>query len=127
LWGRRQDLAFEKPVGNDPRKRHHVRLWRSEKVDNQGQPLWAGAVTFDQRVGLSHTTGQITHHIAADVDAERDHLIHDLAQTGVLVETFILEGFHQVLEGKNGGGDPWRTGGNLTLGYLQRSFPESSE
>lgn len=25
LWGRKQDLAFEKPVGHDPRERHHVR------------------------------------------------------------------------------------------------------
>src|SRR5262249_47599701 len=24
LWGRKQDLAFEQPVGNNPRQRHHV-------------------------------------------------------------------------------------------------------
>ena len=119
LWGRKQDLAFEQPAGNDPRKRHHVRFWRSGKVDRQGRPLWAGAATFDERVGFSHTTGQITHHIAADVDAERDHLIHDLESTKNLAEVFILEGFHKIHEGKNGGGDPWRTGGNLTVGYLR--------
>ncbi|MGE3780499.1 MAG: LssY C-terminal domain-containing protein [Pirellulaceae bacterium] len=33
-----------------------------------------GAATFDVRVGLSHTAGQITHHIAADEDVERDHV-----------------------------------------------------
>src|SRR5215831_6331445 len=73
VWGRKQDLAFEQPVGHDPRKRHHARFWRSEKVDLDGRPLWAGAGTYDERVSLSHTTGQITHHIAADVDTERDH------------------------------------------------------
>jgi hypothetical protein len=119
LWGRKQDLAFEQPVGNDPRKRHHVRFWRSERVDERGRPFWAGAVTFDERVGFSHTTGQITHHIAADLDAERDFLFHALKQTGHLAEVAILEGFHEVREGKNGGGDRWRTDGNVTLGYLQ--------
>jgi hypothetical protein len=69
LWGRKEDLAFEQPVGNDPRQRHHVRYWKSAKVDDQGRPLWAGSVTYDKRVGLSYTTGQITHHISGDVDA----------------------------------------------------------
>ena len=26
LWGRKEDLAFEQPVGNNPRQRHHVRF-----------------------------------------------------------------------------------------------------
>jgi CheY-like chemotaxis protein len=26
LWGRKEDLAFEQPVGRDPKQRHHVRL-----------------------------------------------------------------------------------------------------
>jgi hypothetical protein len=92
LWGRKQDLAFEQPVGHDPRKRHHVRFWRSDKVDLDGRPLWAGAGTYDERVGLSHTTGPITHHIAADVDTERDHLFQDLLQTGDLSEVYSVEG-----------------------------------
>jgi hypothetical protein len=94
VWGRKQDLAFEQPVGHDPRKRHHVRFWHSDKVDRDGRPLWAGAGTYDERVGLSHTTGQITHHIAADVDTERDHLFRDLQQTGDLAEVYSVEGFH---------------------------------
>src|SRR6185369_7635066 len=86
LWGRKQDLAFEQPVGDDPRRRHHVRFWRSDSVDAQGRLLWAGGATYDERVGFSHTTGQITHHIAADVDTERDHLIDCLEQAGMLAE-----------------------------------------
>jgi hypothetical protein len=71
LFGRSQDLAFEQPVGNSPRQRHHVRFWRSDRpVD--ARPVWFGSATFDERVGLSHTTAQVTHHIAPDVDAERD-------------------------------------------------------
>jgi hypothetical protein len=119
LWQRKQDLAFEQPAGNDPRKRHHVRFWRSEKIDEAGRPLWAGAATFDERVGFSHTTGQVTHHIAQDVDMERDHLLRDLEQAAALIETFSINGFHQSCEGKNGGGDRWHTDGNLTVCFLR--------
>ncbi len=42
LWGRKEDLAFEKPVGDDPRRRHHVRYWRSDELDVDGRPLWVG-------------------------------------------------------------------------------------
>ena len=89
LLGRKEDLAFEQPVGDNPRKRHHVRFWRTRKTDPDGRPLWIGSATYDERVGLSHTTGQITHHIAADVDAERDHLFDCLKQTGDLSEVYL--------------------------------------
>ena len=78
LFGRKEDLAFEKPVGNDARQRHHVRFWQVPAQSDSGKPYWLGAITFDHSVGFSHTTGQITHHIAPDVDTERDGLIVDL-------------------------------------------------
>lgn len=115
LWGHKQDLAFEQPVGNDARKRHHVRFWRSEKLDEQGQPLWLGAATFDSRVGFSHTTGEITHHISPDVDAERDKIIADLQHSGTPIEVLWIDGFQTTLTGKNGGGDPYRTDGRLAV------------
>ncbi|MBX3451910.1 MAG: LssY C-terminal domain-containing protein [Planctomycetaceae bacterium] len=118
-WGRKEDLAFELPSGRSPRHRHHVRFWKSEKLDDQGRPLWAGAVTYDERVGLSHTTGQITHHIAPDVDAERDHLMETLEKTGQLVDVHDIDNFHQVREGRNGGGDLWKTDGKLAMGTIR--------
>jgi hypothetical protein len=118
LFGRKEDLAFEQPVDDNPRKRHHVRFWRTEKSDPDGRPVWVGSATYDQCVGFSHTTGQITHHIAADVDAERDHLIDGLQQTGDLAEVYPIDHFHQALEGRNGGGDPWRTDGRLKVGVI---------
>ena len=119
LWGRREDLAFEQPVGDDPRKRHHVRFWKSAKVDAHGWPAWMGSATYDMSVGLSHTTGQITHHIAADVDAERDHLFACLEQTGELADQQAIDDFHKVREGRNGGGDAWHTDGRLLSGTLK--------
>jgi hypothetical protein len=118
LWGRRQDLAFEQPVGDDPRRRHHVRLWRAAAADAQGRPLWMGAATDDTSVGFSHTTGQITHHIAADIDAERDKLMGDLQRAGQLRQVFWLAGFHRTLAGRNGGGDAYYTDGRLAIGLI---------
>jgi LssY C-terminus len=45
-----------------------VRFWRWDKLFDE-RPVWFGAATFDERVGLSYTTGQVTHHIGPDVDA----------------------------------------------------------
>jgi hypothetical protein len=118
LFGRKEDLAFEQPVGNNPRQRNHVRFWKMDGADNAGRPIWIGAASYDERVGLSHTTGQITHHIAPDVDRERDHLFDDLKQTGLLAESYVVDGFHKTLTGRNGGGDPWHTDGRLFVGVL---------
>ena len=120
LWGRKEDLAFEQPVGDNPRQRHHVRLWRADQVDRDGRPMWVGAAIYDTRVGFSDTTGQITHHTAADIDAERDKLLHDLKQTGDLSEVYTIKEFHKMLRGRNGGGDPWHTDGGLAVGVITR-------
>jgi hypothetical protein len=119
LFDRKEDLAFEQPVGDDPRKRHHVRFWKSPLVDDDGRPVWVGSAIFDERVGLSRTTGQITHVTAADIDTERDYLFGDLKRTGDLEEFFVVENFHTVREGRNGGGDPWHTDGNLYAGVIK--------
>jgi len=119
LWGRKQDLAFEMPVGNSPSRRHHVRFWKSAKVDDAGRPAWAGSATYDKSVGLSHATGQITHHIDGDVDQERNHLIDSLQKTGDLLQVEVIAGFHKVLQGRNGGNDAWHTDGDLKVGNIK--------
>src|SRR5215469_6590101 len=116
LFGRKQDLAFEQPVGDSPRQRHHVRFWRWDRL-HDGKEVWFGAITFDERVGLSHTTGQVTHHIGADLDAERDRLITELQRAGATIELYSLDAFQQ-LQGRNGGGDPWHTDGRLKVASI---------
>jgi hypothetical protein len=118
LFGRRQDLAFEQPVGDSPRQRHHVRFWRWAKLD-QGRLVWFGAATFDERVGLSYTTGQVTHHIGPDVDAERDRVANALQKAGFVQAIEWSNGFHTELEGRNGGGDRWRSDGRLAIVLLR--------
>ncbi|MFO0899499.1 MAG: LssY C-terminal domain-containing protein [Pirellulales bacterium] len=118
LFGRKEDLAFEQQVGHDPRQRHHVRFWKTTEEDS-GRPVWVGSAVFDRRVGFSHTTGQITHHTAPNVDAERDKLFRDLTQTGELAEQYVVPDFHKVRHGRNGGGDPWTTDGSLYMGVIK--------
>lgn len=74
-------------------------------------------------VGLSHTTGQITHHISPDIDLERDHVIDSLLRAGALSETYWVADFHKTLTGKNGGGDPYHTDGRLEVGVLSVAEP----
>jgi hypothetical protein len=118
LYGRKEDLAFERPVGSNPRQRNHVRFWKMEQIDEDGRPIWIGAASYDERVGLSHTTGQITHHISGDVDKERDYLFVDLKKTGGMQLVYAVDRFHQQLEGRNGGGDRWFTDGRLLVGVI---------
>ena len=120
VFGRKQDLAFEKAAtaGGSASRRHHVRFWRSDDHGPGGVPFWLGAATFDRSVGLSHLTGQITHHIAADIDAERDALIAGLARLGWLARQYQVTGVGATLLGRNGGGDRYTTDGELTIGVL---------
>ena len=117
--GRRQDLAFEKPEGRSADKRHHVRFWRVLERGAEGHPVWLGAATFDASVGLSRYTGQITHHISPDIDAERDGLIFDLNEAGALAQIYQVTGSGATLLGRNGEGDRYITDGEMTVGVLR--------
>lgn len=114
LFDRKQDFAFEQEIGDSPRQRRHVRYWKST-LTIDGLSLWLGAATLDERVGLSGTTGQVTHHIAPNVDAMRDLIVDDIEKAKEVKELKWIDGFHKVLEGRNGGGDPWRTDGRLAV------------
>lgn len=116
--GRMQDFAFEKPVGESADQRHHVRFWLTPRKGADGRPLWLGSASFDRGVGLSHDTGQITHHIGPDLDAERDLLMKDLSAAGQIQSTYSMPGVGATTDGRNGGGDPYFTDGMATIGVL---------
>ena len=118
LDGRREDLAFEKPVGKSAKRRHHVRIWQVLEQGEEGRPVWLGAATFDRGVGFSHDTLQVTHHIAPDIDAEREGLLGDLAAAGRLEAIYYVTGLGPTLKGRNGGGDPYHSDGELGVGRL---------
>ncbi|MGO8088594.1 LssY C-terminal domain-containing protein [Rhizobium leguminosarum] len=116
--GRKQDLAFERPVGRSADERHHIRLWRTATVGADGQPLWLGSASFDRGVGVSHDTGQITHHIGPDLDAERELVISDLKAAAQISMTYQRAGIGPTKDGRNGGGDPYFTDGQILVGVL---------
>ena len=116
--GRRQDLAFEKPIGESADQRHHVRFWQTSRTGEDGRPLWLGSASLDRGVGVSHDTGQITHHIGPNVDAERNLIVDDLTAAKQLSGSYEIEGRGPTKDGRNGGGDLYVTDGMATVGIL---------
>jgi hypothetical protein len=116
--GRREDLAFEKPVGDSADRRNHVRFWQVLKEGQEGRPVWLGSATFDRGVGLSRYTGQVTHDIAPDIDAERNEFTDDLKIAKVVEAIYQVTGVGPTLVGRNGEGDRYYTDGEIKISRL---------
>ena len=107
LFGRGQDIGFQKAIDNSPRKRHHIRFWAltleraQETVDtasfwlNTDRPpdservLWVGAGTKDTGLSLTKLTFQITHATDSDTNVERDFMVTELRKFGVIGDVTI--------------------------------------
>ena len=113
--GRSEDLAYERPDGVSANRRHHVRLWRVLDIGLEGRPIWLGASTYDRGVGFSRYTGQVTHHIAPQIDQERDFLISDLKNAGMVETRYTVTGVGPTLIGHNGEGDLYQTDGEIWI------------
>jgi hypothetical protein len=116
--GRKQDLAFEKPIGASADKRNHVRFWLVIDKGAEGRPVWLGSATLDQSVGLNEYTGQFTHHIAPDLDAERGRLIGDLVAAKMVTALYGVSGVGPTINGRNGEGDRYFTDGEIHFAVL---------
>ena len=125
--GRHQDLAFEKPVGESADRRHHVRFWEVLKQGDENRPVWLGSATFDREVGLSRYTGQVTHHIAPDIDAERDGLTNDLKNSKVVEAVYEVSGVGPTFIGRNGEGDRYFTDGEVRISRLVSGCDRKAE
>jgi hypothetical protein len=102
LFGRGQDIGFQKAIDDSPRKRHHVRFWAlsmSYAESNLGNPSfwlntdrppenacvhWVGAGTKDTGISLTRLTFQITHATDSDTNVERDYIVGELRKCGVI-------------------------------------------
>ncbi len=114
LYGRKEDYAFERP-GKNVRQRDHVRFWNTGGVADDDRPIWIGSATRDVKVELSRTNHLPTHGIGPDLDAERQMIISELAQTGYLIAEGARPGFGKETHGANGGGDPYFTDGMVAV------------
>jgi LssY C-terminus len=99
LFGRGQDIGFQKAIDNSPRKRHHIRFWalsltraqatwgapgfwlNTERPPDNEHVLWVGAGTRDTGLSFTRLTFQITHATDSDTNAERDHVIAELTKS----------------------------------------------
>jgi LssY C-terminus len=98
LFGRGQDIGFQKAIDNSPRKRHHIRFWalsvtraqatwgeadfwlNTDQPPDHERVLWVGAGTRDTGLSLTRLTLQVTHATDSDTNAERDHIIAELTR-----------------------------------------------
>lgn len=103
VFGRRQDLGFQIPVGNSPRKRHHVRFWQLgtaitdgehehhgfwrsllERFLRKKQQVWIGAAVFDWGINAKKRNLQLGHGVDGNTVKERDFLVDTLKNAKVL-------------------------------------------
>ena len=102
LFGRGQDIGFQKAIDNSPRKRHHVRFWalsltrahstwgaagfwlNTDRPPEDETVIWVGAGTRDTGLSLTRLTFQITHATDSDTNAERDFIIAELTKGGCI-------------------------------------------
>ncbi len=111
--GRREDFAFEKPIGSSADRRNHVRYWMVMEQGQEKRPVWLGSATLDRGVGVSSYTAEVTHHISPDLDAERGLLTADLEDAGMVDAKYQVTGIGPTIAGRNGGGDPYYTDGEI--------------
>ena len=102
LFGRGQDVGFQKAIDDSPRKRHHIRFWamsltraedtvatasfwlNTDRPADNARVLWVGAGTRDTGLSLTRLTFQITHATDADTNAERDYIVGELMKNQLI-------------------------------------------
>ena len=115
LGGRPQDLAFEKAVvAGSIRERHHIRIWSSGFELSDGSPVWLATESLDDRVEIKLTTLLPNHHIAPDIDTERDFIAGALSATGLARLADQIQVVPPEL-GTNAAGDPFFTYGKADV------------
>jgi len=114
LFGRGQDIGFQKAIDDSPRKRHHIRFWalavdhaektlgtaafwlNTDRPPVDARVLWVGAGTRDTGISLTKLTYQVTHGTDDDTNAERDYIVAELMKHRVIEDVTSYEA-HQHL------------------------------
>ena len=125
VFGRKQDFAFQKEVDGNPTKRHHIRFWHVPKeiyLPGGYDVDWVAAATYDDAVGFSRFTLQLTHSIDGDVDAERDFVVRTIKKAHKARSIQKIEGFFPGYQHRNGGGDTFFTDGSMVIVDLKKGL-----
>ncbi len=94
------------------------RFWLATGLLHDGRAVWIGDATFDQRAGVSHRSLRPTHHIAPNVDHERDTLLADLTHAGQIAVRFQVTGMGPQLNAYNAEGDRFDTDGEMDVAVV---------
>lgn len=101
VFGHKQDIGFQIPVGNSPRHRHHVRFWQLgtetsehhhhgfwqrllKKFLHPKKQIWVGAAILDRGLNIRWRNLQLDHGIEGDTGIEREFIVESLHKAGVL-------------------------------------------
>lgn len=119
LFKRMQDLAVEHELGSTIARRDHARLWDTGRLDPATHlELWIGDAARDTGVEVlfrHHIPVGTTHHIGADVDAERDLIVQYLRHAGLVRAVVTEPGMGATTNGRNGAGDRFVTNGKAVV------------
>lgn len=110
LFGRAEDLAFQKML-NTFAKRHHLRIWKSPVQTSDGRDVWLSAATHD--TGWDIRPGVVSHAIDPEIDRERDKVAADLIATGLVASARPVARPNPLAEGLTATGATWKTDGRL--------------
>jgi hypothetical protein len=110
LYGRAEDLAFQKML-NTFAKRHHLRIWKSPVETSDGREVWLSAGTHD--TGWDIRPGVVSHAIDPEIDKERDKVGADLIAAGAVSRARWVTRPDPLSEGLTATGATWKTDGLL--------------
>jgi hypothetical protein len=114
LFGRGQDVGFQKCIDNSPRRRHHIRFWglslqhaettlgtaqfwrAGRRPPDDARVAWVGAGTKDTGFSLTKLTFQITHATDSDTNAEREFIVAELRDNKVIGEVTVYRASQQL-------------------------------
>jgi len=112
LFGRKEDLAFEKTL-NTFNKRHHLRLWQSPTTAPDGRPIWLGAATHD--IGIDVHPGVVSHATDPNLDDERAQVGSDIVAGGAAQAAELVAPPNPLSSGMTATGGEWHTDGRLLV------------
>ena len=120
VFGRAQDYSYSLP---DPRsivaRRHHLRIWKTDRLVN-GVPLWVAAATQDVSIQFVIHKFRLFHRIDPNVDAEREFIAGNLAETQRLAHEEYLRCAEPVFAAQTTTGQAYYSDSKMLLLELDR-------
>jgi hypothetical protein len=121
VFGRAQDYSFALP---DPRfivaQRHHLRIWKTDRLVD-GNPLWVAAATHDVAIEFVKRRFRLFHRIDPNVDAEREFIAGNLAETRQVAREEYVNRAEPVFKAQTETGQTYYSDSRMLLLELNRS------